>query len=164
MDIHSDSYTFALELVHCVMKRYCLPYSPKELYNIDWQNITRRFTPKIREAVRVLVPKFTNFNYNTFKASGDSDKQRFQHLVNTLFILLFANGFNEKDFLTFCIHVAKMASRAFLHGIETAPNLAINAIVDSMDYFYTNLDLNEDSWEELERIAEDVVSYHEKQW
>ncbi|GFT42498.1 uncharacterized protein NPIL_2801 [Nephila pilipes] len=163
MDILSECRTFALELVHCVMKRYCLPYSPDELYSMDWRNITRRFTPKIREAVRILVPRFTNFNYNTFKASGDSDEQRFQHLVNTLFILLFSNGFNEKDFLTFCIHVAKMASRAFLHGIDTAPNFAINAIVDSMDYFYTNLDLNEDSWGEMERIAEGIVCYQEMQ-
>ncbi|KAF8787550.1 hypothetical protein HNY73_009133 [Argiope bruennichi] len=158
MDTHTDHRVFALELIHCVMKRYCLPFSSIELHTMNWKNINRRFTPKIREAVRTLVPRFTNFNHNTFKESGDTDERRFQNLVNMLFILLFPDGYNEKDFLTFCIHVAKMASRAFLHGFRKAPDFAVNAIVDSMDYFYSNLDLNEDSWEEMERIAEEIVS------
>ncbi|GIY24796.1 uncharacterized protein CDAR_23591 [Caerostris darwini] len=161
MNINSENQAFALDLVHCVMKRYCLSYSPFELRTMDWRNIKRRFTPTIREAVRIMVPRFTNFNFSTFRDSGDTDEKRFQHLVNTLFDTLFSNGYNEKEFLTFCIHVAKMASRAFLHGVKKAPEFAVSAILDSMEYFYTNLDLNEDSWDELDRIASDIIIHHD---
>ncbi|GBM50609.1 hypothetical protein AVEN_70245-1 [Araneus ventricosus] len=158
MDTHTDHRVFALEFMQCVMKRYSLPYSSTELCTTNWKNTNRRFTRKIRKAVRILAPRFTNFDYKTFKESGDTDEQRFQNLVNMLFLLLFPDGYNEKDFLTFCIHVTKMASRVFLHGFWKAPDFAVNVIVDSMDYFYSNLDMNEDSWEEMEKIAEEIVS------
>ncbi|CAL1274635.1 unnamed protein product [Larinioides sclopetarius] len=161
MDTHTEHRVFALELVQCVMKRYSLPYTSIELCTMNWNNINRRFTRKIHKAVRILAPRFTNFDYSTFQESGDTDEQRFQNLVNTLFLLLFPDGYNEKDFLKFCIHIAKMASRAFLHGFRKAPDFAVKAIVDSTDYFYSNLDMNEDSWEEMEKAAEEIVSYQE---
>lgn len=152
-----ENRRYALELVRCVFRRYYLKYCFADLHSAPYSKIKQRFTPAIKKAVKRLVPSFRNFDRNTFICNGDSDEMRFQQASNYLFRYLFRDGFSEKMFLVFCIHIAKLATSSFMNGFESAPSIAADVIADAMDYFYANMDLKEDSWIELDKRTRRIV-------
>lgn len=152
-----ENRRYALEPIRCVFRRYYLKYCFADLHSTSYSKIKQRFTPVIKKAVKRLAPSFRNFDRNTFIYNGDSDEMRFQQASYYLFRYLFRDGFTEKIFLVYCIHVAKLATCSFMNRYENAPNIATDVIVDTMEYFYTNMDFKDDSWIELDKRTRRIV-------
>lgn len=147
---------FATELMDYIAKVHHVGHIPFETICRIGNPPDSPFRKNIRGAVDRMSVRLRPISMGMFvKLIGfvGPTTSQFEVIVRHMSFRLNTTGYNEKDFLEFCILVCLLGVVGRRNGILTAPNIAAVTIDDTVQWFKMAGEWPEKAWEDLEKQA-----------